>query len=230
VRHPGIKISASFIASVTLWLAACQPAQLESSPTQSAPSANASATAYAAETSSAAPSPSETSLPSASASASASATAAAGEPFACGPLDVHETADQAHALIADVRVGTQDGYDRFVVEFTQPPSGAPAGVPEYVVKVAQPPLQQDPSAQPMEVPGSHHVLLALLGGTKYDENFNLHYTGPTRFDPGFASLVAAYERGDFEATSSWYLGLTKDPCLRVFTLTDPMRLVIDIAH
>lgn len=210
VRHPGIKISAWFIASVTLWLAACQPAQLGSSPTQSAPSA--------------------TSLPSASASASASATAAAGEPFACEPLDVRETADQAHALIADVRVGTHDGYDRFVVEFTQPPSGAPAGVPEYIVEVAQPPLQQDPSAQPMEVPGSHHVLVALLGGTKYDENFNLHYTGPTRFDPGFASLVAAYERGDFEATSSWYLGLTKDPCLRVFTRTDPMRLVIDIAH
>jgi hypothetical protein len=230
VRHPGIKISASFIASVTLWLAACQPAQLGLSPTQSAPSANASATAYAAETSSAAPSPSETSLPSASASASASATAATGEPFRCEPLDVRETADQAHALIADVRVGTHDGYDRFVVEFTQPPSGAPAGVPEYIVEVAQPPLQQDPSAQPMEVPGSHHVLVALLFGTKYDENFNLHYTGPTRFDPGFASLVAAYERGDFEATSSWYLGLTKDPCLRVFTLTDPMRLVIDIAH
>ena len=213
MRHPGIKISAWFIASVTLWLAACQPAQLGSSPTQSAPSANVSATAYAAETSSAAPSPSETSLP-----------------FACEPLDVRETADQAHALIADVRVGTHDGYDRFVVEFTQPPSGAPAGVPEYIVEVAQPPLQQDPSAQPMEVPGSHHVLVALLGGTKYDENFNLHYTGPTRFDPGFASLVAAYERGDFEATSSWYLGLTKDPCLRVFTRTDPMRLVIDIAH
>lgn len=230
MRHPGIKISASFIASVTIWLAACQPAQLGSSPTQSAPSANASATAYAAETSSAAPSPSETSLPSASAPASASATAAAGEPFACEPLDVRETADQTHALIADVRVGTHDGYDRFVVEFTQPPSGAPAGVPEYIVEVAQPPLPQDPTAEPMEVPGSHHVLVALLFGTKYDENFNLHYTGPTRFDPGFASLVAAYERGDFEATSSWYLGLTTDPCLRVFTLTDPMRLVIDIAH
>ncbi|MGH2356491.1 MAG: AMIN-like domain-containing (lipo)protein [Candidatus Limnocylindria bacterium] len=114
--------------------------------------------------------------------------------------------------------------------FGPPFPGAPAGVPEYIIRAAEPPLTQDPSAQPMDVPGSHHLLLALLGATKYDQDFTLRYTGPTRFDPGFPTLVAAYERGDFEATSSWYLGLDQEPCFRVFTLTDPMRLVVDVAH
>ncbi len=39
------------------------------------------------------------------------------------------------------------------------------------------------------------------------------------------------EAGDFEATADWYIGLeVEDPCLRVFTLDDPARLVIDIRH
>lgn len=151
-------------------------------------------------------------------------------PFACEPLDIQSDADQTHTLIADVRVGTHSGYDRVVVEFGPPFPGAPPGVPEYIIQAAQPPLTQDPSGLPMEVPGTHHLQLALLGGTKYDENYNLRYQGPTRFDAGFPTLIALYERGDFEATNAWYLGLNQEPCLRVFTLTDPMRLVVDIGH
>jgi hypothetical protein len=117
-----------------------------------------------------------------------------------------------------------------VFQLGPPFAGAPDGIPEYIVEVAHPPLTQDPSNQPMTVPGSHFLLIALLGATKYDESFNLRYTGPTRFDPDFPALAALYERGDFEATSTWYVGLKGEPCLHAFTLTNPMRLVVDIAH
>lgn len=228
MRYAQPRTFALILVSMTILLAACQ-GRLATSPTASAALPSASASPTTAPSASATDTPSAAASASEAASASPAASAPAGAPFACEPLEIRDQADQTHALIADVRVGTHEGYDRLVVEFT-PAMEAPPGVPEYIIRVAEQPLTQDPSDQPMEVPGSHHLLLALLGGTKYDENYNLRYTGPTQFDPAFPALVAVYERGDFEATSSWYIGLDQEPCLRVFTLTDPMRLVIDIAH
>ncbi|MEO6578811.1 MAG: hypothetical protein ABIO99_07940, partial [Candidatus Limnocylindria bacterium] len=58
------------------------------------------------------------------------------------------------------------------------------------------------------------------------------YDGSTEFRPGLPSLVHLIEGGDFEAQSTWYLGLTSEACVRVLQLTDdgPPRLVIDIQH
>ena len=58
------------------------------------------------------------------------------------------------------------------------------------------------------------------------------YDGPTDFDPGFATLVDLVEGGDFEAQSTWYLGLSREACVRVIRLTDDgaPRLVIDVEH
>lgn len=103
-------------------------------------------------------------------------------------------------------------------------------MPGYSLEYVRPPLTQMPSDLPMEVPGSTFMELVLQGGTKLDEDFNLVYDGPTRFEPGFPMLIALYERGDFEAVSSWYVGVDREPCIRVFTLTDPPRLVIDLQH
>ena len=56
------------------------------------------------------------------------------------------------------------------------------------------------------------------------------YTGPTEFSPGFPQLVELDESGDFEATSSWMIGLSEAGCVRVSTLSGPDRLVIDVEH
>ena len=58
------------------------------------------------------------------------------------------------------------------------------------------------------------------------------YDGPTEFDPGFETLVDLVEGGDFEAQSTWYLGLAREACVRVIRLTDDgaPRLVIDVEH
>ena len=53
---------------------------------------------------------------------------------------------------------------------------------------------------------------------------------PRDFDPGFAMLVDLVEGGDFEAQSTWYLGLNGEACVRVMLLSDPDRLVIDVEH
>jgi len=54
----------------------------------------------------------------------------------------------------------------------------------------------------------------------------------TDFDPGLLTLVDLVEGGDFEAQSTWYLGLANEACTRVTQLTEDgaPRLVIDVEH
>jgi len=44
----------------------------------------------------------------------------------------------------------------------------------------------------------------------------------------FQILKEARQTQDFEGYVSWGLGLSRPTCMRVFTLTDPARLVVDL--
>ena len=145
-------------------------------------------------------------------------------PFSCD-LPIHEDATVARANIVDVRVGTHADYDRVVVEFTD-------GVPEISLDRASPPFSEDASGQPIQVDGSSFLSLTMRGGTKQTEDGTSSYDGPTEFSPAFPSLVHMVEAGDFEAQSTWIIGLSSEACVRVLTLTDSgaPRLVIDIEH
>ncbi|HEX5039873.1 MAG TPA: hypothetical protein VFW95_07050 [Candidatus Limnocylindria bacterium] len=145
-------------------------------------------------------------------------------PFSCD-LPIHVDATTPRANITDVRVGTHATYDRVVFEFTD-------GVPEASLERAEPPFTQDASGAPIDVEGSSVLRLILRGGTKQTEDGTSSYDGPLDFDPAFPTLVDLIEGGDFEAQSTWYLGLTSEACVRVITLTDDgaPRLVIDVEH
>ena len=64
---------------------------------------------------------------------------------------------------------------------------------------------------PLDVSGSSFLRLTMRGGTKQTEDGTSSYDGPTDFDPGFPALVDLVEGGDFEAQSTWYLGLSARP-------------------
>jgi hypothetical protein len=140
-------------------------------------------------------------------------------------LPVIDDATVARAQITDVRVGTHADYDRIVFEFAD-------GLPEFTLDRASPPFTHDPSGMPLEVTGSSFLRLIMRGGTKQTVDNTSSYDGPTDFDPGFPALVDLVEGGDFEAQSTWYLGLASESCVRVIRLTDDgaQRLVIDIEH
>jgi hypothetical protein len=181
--------------------------------------------------------------PSASPSASASADAPSGseepagtpvtsidpaptdalEPFSCELPVVEAATEPPPVNIVDVRVGTHDDYDRVVFEFD-------SGIPEFTVDQAEPPFTEDGSGFPIDVEGESFMVLVMRGGTKQTDTGESSYDGPTDFDPGLGRLVDLVEGGDFEAQSTWYFGLTGDACTRVFTLSEPDRLVIDIEH
>ena len=141
-------------------------------------------------------------------------------PFTCD-LPIHVDQTVARAQITDVRIGTHDGYDRVVFEFA-------GGLPEAFLERVEPPFTQDPTGMPMEVEGSSYLRLIMRGGTKQTEDGTSSYDGPTEFDPGFPALVDLVEGGDFEAQSTWYFGLTEESCVRVLTLDEEPRIVIDI--
>ncbi|MGZ8474835.1 MAG: AMIN-like domain-containing (lipo)protein [Candidatus Limnocylindria bacterium] len=179
------------------------------------------------------------SAPSASAEASASpgtdATdappAATAEPvasedladFSCDLPFVEQATVPRTVNITDVRIGSHDGYDRVVFEFTD-------GTPEIALERATPPFAQDASGLPMDVEGESFLRLIMRGGTKQMEDGSSSYDGSRDFDPGFPALVDLVEGGDFEAQSTWYFGLAAESCVRVSLLEDAPRLVIDIQH
>lgn len=155
----------------------------------------------------------------------ASASPAPGEdlgPFAC-TFPIERRGEPVHTQLIDVRVGEHDGYDRVVFEFDN-------GIPEYILSAAAAPYTEDPSGHPIDVSGESVLHLVMIGGTSVSQDYEQTYTGPFEFEPGFAKLVHLVEAGDFEAVSSWYIGLSGESCARVLTLDGPDRLVIDIEH
>jgi hypothetical protein len=144
------------------------------------------------------------------------------EPFTCD-LPIHVDQTVARANITDVRIGTHGGYDRVVFEFT-------GGHPEASLERAAPPFTHDASGEPIDVAGESFLRLIMRGGTKQQEDGTSSYDGPIDFDPGHPALIDLVEGGDFEAQSTWYFGLAAESCVRVLTLEDEPRIVIDIEH
>jgi hypothetical protein len=147
------------------------------------------------------------------------------EDFTCDELPIHEDATVARANIVDVRMATHDGFDRVVFEFVD-------GLPEVTLDRAEPPFTHDASGAPLTVEGTSFLRLTMRGGTKQTDEGTSSYDGPTEFDPELPTLVDLVEGGDFEAQSTWYLGLSAEACVRVMALTDDgaPRLVIDVEN
>lgn len=193
-------------------LVACAPAAGGSaSPSISSPPSGSASPSVAQPSESAAETP--TTTPTAKATDDLGA-------FSCD-LPIRGAGNVARAQITDVRVGTHAGYDRVVVEFD-------AGIPPYTLDEVNPPLLADPSGMEMHVEGSAFWSLVLQGGTRVNLDGSMSYSGRTDFTPDFPALAELVEAGDFEAVSSWFIGLHESTCARVLTLAHPARLVIDI--
>ena len=134
--------------------------------------------------------------------------------------------------LTHVRVGAHNGFDLIVFEFAAPspdPGGKP-GIPLFEIKTAKPPFSEDPSDRPIAVFGDAFVRIVFQGASGYDFDGNATYDGPRRLTPGFGTLAQVVEGGDFEATLTWILGLSRPTCWQVQELHNPDRVVIDFHH
>jgi hypothetical protein len=202
------------IVSFGLVLSACGSGSPASpSVAQTSASATASSASASAETS--------PNTPSARASNASGGAEASDAAFAC--TTVHGDATAARAQLSDVRLGTGDDYDRLTFQFT-------GGLPAYTIESATPPFARDASGAPLEVSGSSFLRITLHGGTKQLPDGGTSYNGPTELRPGLPNILHVVEAGDYEAVSTWYVGLASSSCFRVWVLGSSSRLAIDAQH
>ena len=205
------------LAAAVLLLAACGT---DTSPTSAS---DATTSSPAPETSSGTPSASPSDSPSESHSASADSPspgpAPDGPPFpeSTDPQTAEPTGEWDLQLV-DVRVGDHDGFDRVVLELsgTATPGWGVAWSDEAVADGSG-------DVVPLE---ADHVLTISASGTAMPEPGSFEV--PARLGP--AGAVAEVQvNGWFEGYTQVFAGVEGDERpFRVFTLTDPPRLVVDI--
>jgi len=134
-----------------------------------------------------------------------------------GSEPVQDTSSARGSGIADVRVGANEGFDRFVVEFE---GAIGAYFVSYVDQVTQ-----DGSGDVVPVEGTALLQVSLNGIP------NEPSTPQQTIDADLTGLIQVVGAGaGFEASVSYGLGTAQAAGFRVFTLTEPSRLVVDIAH
>ncbi len=131
---------------------------------------------------------------------------------------------QSMPTLSDIRTGRHADFDRVVLDM----SGLPA---EHRVMVRTE-VSQCASGNPITLPGNQVLLVSLIGAAAYDENGNPTYTGSRNFaTPGLGNVRGIAFQCDWEGTLNIAVGYDDTYAWhRVFTLTNPNRVVIDIGH
>jgi hypothetical protein len=117
--------------------------------------------------------------------------------------------------------GCHSSYDRFVIRAR---FGGTAGYDvRYVSQIVA-----DPSGNPVSLLGTKRLRVIV-------RNARGHTSGganllPSTLTPGCSNLRQVKKTGDFEGVVSFGLGLQRRTGFRVFRLTTPARIVIDVAH
>jgi hypothetical protein len=205
-----IKGLVSLLALSTVFLlAAC--GQQAGSPVSTSPTPSATTSVGLTPT----PTPQASLAPSPSASPTVSASPAwppAG--FTTGGVSGGSSATIVN--VTAVRVGAHPGYDRVVIEF----SGA---VPSYTVTPqSDSRFTLTPKGGTVTLEGTNGVLITV-------QHINwTAYAGPTSLRPEFPYLREARLIQNFEGVQQWGLGIAGIVAVRVFTLTSPARLVVDV--
>ena len=147
------------------------------------------------------------------------AVALALPPLTTTPKAAHPTGTaqaEAYGLVA----GCHAGFDRLVIRLRLATPGYRVG---YVPRVLG-----DSSGLPVPLLGSaklHVVVRPARGHTAGGAGLL-----PARLTPLCANLRQVKVSGDFEGVLSLGLGLQRRAGFRVFRLTAPSRLVVDVAH
>ncbi|MBD0023854.1 hypothetical protein GII33_14210 [Gordonia pseudamarae] len=135
----------------------------------------------------------------------------------------HRASDGAALSVTGIRVGHHDGFDRVVFDLGG--SGTPGWRVDYTDEPTRP-----GSGAPITVRGRSVLQVVLIGlGYPMDTGVD-EYTGPNPVD-GVHTVEQVHLTGVFEGEAVGFIGVDADkPAVRVTSLTNPTRLVVDLAH
>ena len=146
-------------------------------------------------------------------------------PFACGKA-VSRPGSVPLALMQGLDASNDGGRASIVFSFR--PTGNVAAVPDVTVRPVRPPFTRDPSGLPLEVAGAEFLEIVLQGGTALDANLEPTFAGPFDIPLDGSPIVEVKRAGDFEAVSTFIVGLDGPSCVRILPPDGSSRLVIEI--
>ncbi len=132
---------------------------------------------------------------------------------------------QSTPTLSDIRTGQHAGFSRIVLDMSALPTEHRASEVTSVSHCA--------SGDPITVAGGdvQEILqVTLISAAAHDDNGNVTYSGSRNFaTPGLTHVRGVALTCDFEATLGIAVGYSNTYSWhRVFTLTNPSRVVIDI--
>lgn len=125
------------------------------------------------------------------------------------------------ALLVDVRAAEHEGYDRIVFEFED-------ALPGYRVEYVDQAIACG-IGEAVDVEGNALLQVKMQPANAHNDLATPTF-GSQEITPGLPSILEALQTCDFEADTTWVAGLAEEADFAVTTLTDPFRLVVDIAH
>ncbi|HSP59489.1 MAG TPA: hypothetical protein VLO09_00365, partial [Ornithinimicrobium sp.] len=125
--------------------------------------------------------------------------------------------------ITDVRTGLHEDFDRVVLDLTGdvPVLGWFVGPVDEAV--------DDPSGLPLDVEGEDFLQLSVRG-IDWTSDSPDRYGGAPVAGQGTLVLTEVVFGGLFEGQQQVVLGLRDETDYRIFTLSDPARIVVDLRH
>jgi hypothetical protein len=121
--------------------------------------------------------------------------------------------------LVGIRAAHHPTFDRVVFDFT---GGLPASRrAEYV-----PSLIGDPSGLPVPIAGRAILRVRFSSADAHDDAGRA--TAPARVAFPLPNVLTAVRAGDFEAVTTYGIGLAQRQPFRLFTLTNPDRVVLDV--
>ncbi|MFC9591330.1 hypothetical protein ACFTUC_16265 [Streptomyces sp. NPDC056944] len=132
----------------------------------------------------------------------------------------------AHVCVLGVRTATHDTYDRVVIDLGE------GAVPGWTTGEQTTPLYWGEEGSQTRVPiqGDSYLTVTLMPAEAFDGNHQSTYTSPRSQSFGYPSLKGQALVYSFEDSNTFGLALGPHSSYKVFKLTAPNRIVIDVNH
>lgn len=140
--------------------------------------------------------------------------------FVCDqPIVERHVKNAPFANVKTVKAASHDGYDRWVMTFEG------NAMPNYRVERADSARFYDGNGNPLSLAGNAGMSVIVEGGTGAQS-----YGGAKRFKPVGSpkNMTETALLGDYEGDVGWGLGLKQAACYRVFEISNPPGIVVDV--
>jgi hypothetical protein len=128
----------------------------------------------------------------------------------------------AQVTVRDIRTGRQDGFDRVVFEL------GGTGTPGWDVRYVDAPTSQA-SGAPVEVAGAAALQVAITGVRLPADTGVAEFDGPNPLPgSGTRTVTEVVVDTTFEGTTTAFVGTTAQTPFRVYVLSDPTRVVLEV--